>query len=66
MREIDPYFYIPKSEFRGGVLRIRREEEKRFWLGELEAGGKITDRVVGFESGELAGLVKVEVEALGS
>ncbi len=46
-------------------MKTHGEEEKGFWFGELTSGGKSTERVVGFESGELAGLVRIEVEALG-
>jgi len=59
-----PYFYIPKKDFANGALqKLDEGSDKGYWLGRLSAGGKTTDRVLGFEGG-LKGLVRVEVGAI--
>lgn len=64
---VDPYFYIPKSDFAKGVLeKIDPSTKKCYWLARLSVGGKTTDRVLSFDpSGPLENLVRIEVSALG-
>jgi hypothetical protein len=62
----DPYFYVPISAFVEGVLeKVDPTTREGYWLAKITAGGKSTDRVLGFDApGALQNLVRIEVPSL--
>ena len=62
-----PQFYIPESAVKGAVLKKDGsvDEEDSAFLATLIGKHKWTDRVIIFEKGPLAGLVRFEFAALG-
>ena len=61
-----PQFYIPKSAVKDAVLtKDESVDEDSAFLATLKGKHKSTDRVIIFEKGPLAGLVRFEFAALG-
>ena len=62
-----PQFYIPNSAVKDAVLKKDEsvDEEESAFLATLKGKHKSTDRVIIFEKGPLAGLVRFEFAALG-
>ena len=62
-----PQFYIPNSAIKDAVLTKDEsvDEEESAFLATLKGKHKSTDRVIIFEKGPLAGLVRFEFAALG-
>jgi len=62
-----PHFYVPISSIKHGQLRKEDEpvdENKSAFLATFKAKNKSTDRIISFEKGPLAGLVRFEFTAL--
>ncbi|KAG8525858.1 uncharacterized protein KY384_000618 [Bacidia gigantensis] len=61
-----PQFYVPASAFRGGTLikGSAVNDELSAFLSALRGNNRSTDRVLSFEKGPLAGLVRVEAGAI--
>ena len=62
-----PQFYIPTSAVKDAVLTKDEsvDKEESAFLATLKGEHKSTDRVIVFEKGPLAGLVRFEFAALG-
>ena len=62
-----PQFYIPNSAVKSGILNKDEsvDKEESAFLTTLKGKRKSTDRVISFEKGPLAGLVRFEFDALG-
>lgn len=62
-----PQFYIPSSAVKSGMLDKNDsvDGEESAFLATLKGANKSTDRVISFEKGPLAGLVRFEAAALG-
>ena len=62
-----PQYYIPYSAVKAGYLEKSEavDEEHSAFLITLKGTNKTTDRILSFEKGPLAGLVKFEFNALG-
>lgn len=62
-----PQFYIPSSAVKHGMLTQDDavDKEESAFLATLKGKNKSTDRVISFEKGPLAGLVRFEFAALG-
>ena len=62
-----PQFYIPNSAVQNAVLTKDEsvDEEESAFLATLKGKHKSTDRIIVFEKGPLAGLVRFEFAALG-
>ena len=62
-----PYFYVPTTIVKDGVLTKNDavDKEHSAFLATLSGRNKSTDRVLIFEKGPLAGLVRFEFLALG-
>ena len=63
-----PQFYIPSSAVKHDVLTKNEpvDKEGSAFLATLKGKNKSTDRVISFEKGPLAGLVRFEFTALGT
>ena len=63
-----PQFYVPNSAVKHGVLAKNEsvDKEESAFLVTLKGKNKSTDRVISFEKGPLAGLVRFEFAALGA
>lgn len=63
-----PQWYIPRSAVKAGILSKNDavDGERSAFLATLKGGKKSTDRVIIFEKGPLAGLVRFEFAALGN
>jgi len=63
-----PQYYIPTEAVKGGSLTKNDavDKEGSAFLATLKGRTKSTDRVLIFEKGSLAGLVRVEFGALGT
>ena len=63
-----PQFYVPNSAVKHGVLAKNEsvDKEESAFLATLKGKNKSTDRVISFEKGPLAGLVRFEFAALGT
>ncbi len=62
-----PQFYIPNSAVKDAVLTKDEsvDEEESAFLATLKGKHRSTDRIIVFEKGPLAGLVRFEFAALG-
>lgn len=62
-----PQYYVPKSEVQDGILSKKEavDQEESAFILDLKGKSKSTDRVLMFEKGPLAGLVRFEFAALG-
>ena len=62
-----PYYYVPISIVKDGVLvkNDAIDKDNSAFLATLSGKSKSTDRVLVFEKGPLAGLVRFEFLALG-
>ena len=63
-----PQFYVPDSAVKHGFLTKNEsvDKEESAFLATLRGRNKSTDRVISFEKGPLAGLVRFEFTALGA
>ncbi|KAI9753345.1 MAG: hypothetical protein M4579_005203 [Chaenotheca gracillima] len=63
-----PQFYVPVSSVKGGELRKDQaiDDDKSAFLATLKVGSRATNRVLLFEKGALAGLVRIEFGAVDS
>lgn len=61
-----PHFYIPTEAIKRGLLTKNEsvDKEESAFLATLKGTNRTTDRVISFEKGPLAGLVRFEFEAL--
>lgn len=62
-----PQFYIPSSSVKAGVLTKDGsvDKEESAFLATLKGENKSTDRIIIYDKGPLAGLVRFEFSALG-
>lgn len=62
-----PHFYIPASAVKAGMLSKTDsvDEDNSAFLATLRGTNKSTDRVISFQKGPLAGLVRFEAAAMG-
>ena len=61
-----PQFYIPSNSVKRGLLTKGEsvDKEESAFLATLKGKDRSTDRVISFEKGPLAGLVRIEFDAL--
>ena len=62
-----PQYYVPSSAIKSGALTKNDpvDKEDSAFLATLKGKDKSTDRVISFEKGPLAGLVRFEFVAMG-
>ena len=62
-----PQFYVPQAAVKSGLLKKgdNVDDDGSAYLATLTVKEKSTDRVLGFEKGPLAGLIRFEFSALG-
>ena len=62
-----PQYYVQSSAIKAGLLEKSDavDEEHSAFLTSLKGANKTTDRILSFEKGPLAGLVRFEFGALG-
>jgi hypothetical protein len=60
-----PQFWVPAAAFGAGVLTRGRAIDAGAFVGTARGRERETDRLLIFEKGPLAGLVRVEFEAMG-
>ena len=62
-----PYYYVPKESVKLDLTKGRSaDESKMAFHGTLRGHGRSTERVLLFEKGPLAGLVRFEFDAMGN
>ncbi|KAK4690394.1 hypothetical protein P7C71_g6384, partial [Lecanoromycetidae sp. Uapishka_2] len=61
-----PQFYVPISSINSSQLRKDEavDEDKSAFLATLKGNSKVTDQVISFEKGPLAGLLRIEFGSL--
>ena len=62
-----PVFYIPSTAVKDGILTMNESVDKEgsAFIVTMKGEHKSTDRIISFEKGPLAGLVRFEFAALG-
>ena len=62
-----PQFYVPQAAVKPGLLTKGEpvDDESSSFVMKLKVNDKTTDRVLAFEKGSLAGLVRFEFAAMG-